>query len=591
MQRMVTYKILLEFNILFPEEDYNKYLSKLYEIPKKYLLDITSTFLRFRINDERVANLQELLGVWFRKNNETYANDFFKKIVEAEAKNKNKYVIINEITNLLILEAGLNSEASELKITETELEILFFKIYLAYNQQSTEKEKLASSTTEKLEFPLKLNALLLSQSFANSDLIEYDLKDSFVVQTAKAILFFEDIIKKETFKSLISAFYNYYEVDDYKNYIKRYLALSSLIFKSKKEGKIDISISEGPDKDKSQKFLEKFALSGSYEENDIDFKLVRNKPLLKIDDNKFRIIFPLFVIEKLYNGLYFKLKEINDSLSNKEKVKNLRSEITYQFSEKRLLYQLIERSFGNKYVQKSGQEIDLSGVDGFVDYYIRNGNKVFLFESKDILINAEIKQSYDFGRIEQELKKKLYFEEKNNKKVPKAILQIINSIKTLLDGQFSLDEKYKPNSLKIYPIIILHNRQLEILGINQLIKSWFIEELKLLADESYNIDKIKDIIIMNIDSFIIFSDRIKSKEINLTETIDNYLNYTDQASFDKKKFKNQEEVNDIFRNSCISFSGFMKNKHEWKLPSIFGEKGYSLFSPILNQKDFFEESG
>ncbi len=80
---MVIYKILLEFNILFPEEDYKEYLDKLYKIPKKYIFDFASTFLRYKINDERISNIKILLGIWFRKDNKTYANDLFKKIVDS----------------------------------------------------------------------------------------------------------------------------------------------------------------------------------------------------------------------------------------------------------------------------------------------------------------------------------------------------------------------------------------------------------------------------------------------------------------------------------------------------------------------------
>ncbi len=175
---MVTYKIILEFDIIFPDEDYKEYLGKLIEIPKKYIYDFSSTFLRYRIQDEQVSNLQKLLSIWFRKENESYANDLIKRIRAAESKNKNQYIIINEVTNLLIFEAGFENEVIELKICEPELEILFFKIYLAFNQKSTEHEKLAGSSTNHLVFPQKLNALLLSQTIVNSDITEYNINES-----------------------------------------------------------------------------------------------------------------------------------------------------------------------------------------------------------------------------------------------------------------------------------------------------------------------------------------------------------------------------------------------------------------------------
>lgn len=52
------------------------------------------------------------------------------------------------------------------------------------------------------------------------------------------------------------------------------------------------------------------------------------------------------------------------------------------------------------------------GIIAEPDYYIRNGNKIFLFESKDILIPSETKVSNDYENISSELKKRLYYEEK-----------------------------------------------------------------------------------------------------------------------------------------------------------------------------------
>ncbi|MBN1618412.1 hypothetical protein JW887_03660 [Candidatus Dojkabacteria bacterium] len=152
---MTTHKVLLEFKVLFHQEDYNLYLEKIVEIPQKYIIDFVPTFLRFKLDDESVSNIPTLLGRWFSRTNEKYANYIYSLIIANENITKNKYIIINEITNLLILEAGLKSQASELKMSEVDLEVLFFKIYLAYNQKCTENENLASLTTKFLGFPQK----------------------------------------------------------------------------------------------------------------------------------------------------------------------------------------------------------------------------------------------------------------------------------------------------------------------------------------------------------------------------------------------------------------------------------------------------
>lgn len=579
---MVSRKVILEFNALFAEENYNDYCQRISEIPQQFLYDFASTYLRFKTSDEKVSNLQTLLGTWFRKENEIYANEIYKSILKLEQQNGYKYLIINELTNLLIFEASLNSQKKELEITESELEILFFKIYLAFNQKTTENEHLAGESTEDLKFPYRIYALLLSQTLNYGDISNYNLKESVITQSAKAIIFFEFISANKEFANHLDEFNKYYNVKDHIEFLKEYLGLLFLILRSKDEGKIDISIPAGNEYDRRELFFNEIAITEPYSSLDTDFKLLRSYPLIKVKERKYRIISPLFTIEKFYNGLYFKFKDINDSISEELRIKDIRAELTYRFSEKHLLYDILKRCYDNKFIQKTGEEITRSGNDGFVDYYLRNGNKVFLFESKDILINAQIKQSQDFDRIEPELKKKLYYEEKNGKKELKAIFQLIESIKTLLDGNFNCDNQYKPNSIRIYPIIILHNKQLETLGINQIIRQWWRDEIITLKAQSYNTVNIKGAVILNIDTLILQSDNIRLNKIKLENIIDGYLNEIDQDRLMKKKFESEEARKSAFQNACIPFSDYFYHNTSWKLPSIFEEKGLTLFREEQN---------
>lgn len=52
--------------------------------------------------------------------------------------------------------------------------------------------------------------------------------------------------------------------------------------------------------------------------------------------------------------------------------------------------------------KKSGEEIkNTYNIDAEPDYYIRNGNKIYLFESKDILIPSEVKISNVILKLQQ----------------------------------------------------------------------------------------------------------------------------------------------------------------------------------------------
>lgn len=574
---MVTRRVVLEFDAIFPEEDYKEYCGRISEIPQQFLNDFASTYLRYSINDERISNLKKLFGKWFRMENIKFAKEIHGRIEEIERKRGYKYLIINDITNLLLFEESLRSVKKRLEVSETELEILFFKIYLAYNQKSTENESLVGESTKELEFPYRINALLATQSIKHGDISHYNLKEAAICQTAKAITFFEFISSNGDFNSHLSLFNKHYSVRNHIEFLKEYLKLIIQLLRTKDEGKIDIVFPKGDEFERPLLFYNEIAITDPYSDLDIDFKLIRNFPLIKVEERKFRIISPLFTIEKFYNGLYFIFKEINASLPKEKRIKDIRSDLTYRFSEKHLLYELIGRCYNKKYIQKSGEEIAKSGLDGFVDYYIRNGNKVFLFESKDILINAEVKQSHDYKQIEAELKKKLYFEDKAGKRDLKAILQLIESIKVLLDCKFAIDNQYKPNSIRIYPIIVLHNRQLETLGINQILRFWWKNEMENLGKEGYVTDNINDVIILNVDTLILNSDNINAGIFKLEDVIDSYLNDTNQELLSKRKYRSIGQRKSVFQDSCITFSDYVMSRFKWKLPSMFEEKGLTLF--------------
>ncbi len=200
----------------------------------------------------------------------------------------------------------------------------------------------------------------------------------------------------------------------------------------------------------------------------------------------------MFVLELVHKGLFFKLSEINRSLSKEEKVKgDFRGFYCNEFSEKYLFYKIVNTIFNNRYIEYSGSQIKVFNIEAEPDYYIRNGNKIFLFESKDILINKSIKPTYNFSKYEPEFKKKLYFEENKGKIENKAVLQLTINIERILKMELPIDTRYKHRSIFIYPIIVLHYHQFDIAGLNVIVNSWFAYELNLLKIKGLNIDRIK----------------------------------------------------------------------------------------------------
>ena len=123
------------------------------------------------------------------------------------------------------------------------------------------------------------------------------------------------------------------------------------------------------------------------------------------------------------------------------------------------------------YRPQTGQELKPLVGDGEPDFLLRHGAKVFVFEFKDILLDAPTKHCGDFDRILNELKEQFVLStidkqtgKKKKKSKDKGIRQLLafisNKLPILLKNITSI------NGFTIYPIIVYTDRNLEIEGIN-----------------------------------------------------------------------------------------------------------------------------
>lgn len=569
---MITKKVILSFENVFKNEDYVNYLDKLNTIPQNFLFEFSTHFLNFEQSNPLLNNHTELIKKWFSK--ETNFTSEINNIIEDFITiNKREVVIINPRTSLTIFENALQYKNEiESNLDDFELEVLLFKIYLSFNQLLNINDNKILATSEKNIYGVsESTALAIAISLPTFDITNFKLNESFITQFIRSVFLFEFLSNNINAESILHAFYEKYSIQSYNEYLKKIILLSITIIMECKSGYIDLHLDNDDDFKEKIKFLE--CLSVNNLEDIVDYRNVRARPLLKIDEQTYRIIFPLFVIEKMYNGLYFMLKEINDHFEKDKQIK-YRQLITFNFSEKHILYKILDRTFENKFIKIPGEKITIKGG---IDYYIRNGNKVFIFESKDILISAENKNSYDFNINYKDIKDKLYYECKKNKVDNKAVKQLINFIKILQDGKFKEDILFKKKSIRVYPIIIIHNRQLNILGLNRIINDWYQKELELLKEESYDISKLNMITIIDIDTLILFHEQINSGEIKFEKILDEYLDYIDEEKIKSKKFKSNDEAKSFVLDQLIPFELFIKRRYKWRLPKLFQEKKSSIF--------------
>lgn len=583
MNKIVTPSQLIEFSTVFKEtpKDLNGYLGG---ISRNKLLTITSFMLGFANRNSKFDSYYELLGMFFCAENNELANQIYKILQTFEAKVKVPLKIINPLTALQIFEYSFDRVDENETQTKAEIERNIFKAILFQNEMNTTKQMEAFKSTEGIKMPFRIPLLAMSQSLPFSELINYDQGELLAGQIIKSIFLFEFLEFHPRTNTLLSAFLKYFDCETWMVYLKKIMPLAFSVLKNPNEAHTDISVLPGANFEKSCEFIEKLIIKDSDSIEDYDFKKIRARPFYKISEGVYRTIYSLFIIEILHKGVYFKLNEINlelnKTLPNSDRIKNFRSLYCDDFSERHLLYTIMESIYKGRYVKYTGSDIKASGLDAEPDYYIRTDDSIFLFESKDILLNAEVKSSYNFPLHEAEFGKKLYFEyEKNGKISNKAVLQLVKNIVRCLNLEIPVDNSHNPNIQKIYPIIVLHDHIYKVSGLNFMVNQWYLAELEKLHREGVNIQNIRPLTVIDIDTFIFHQDIMRDQKIFLEEIIESYHVFT--ALTDGSLSPHLDILKQQVYDKSISFSVFLTNivkqRGIFTSPKMIMEKGLKLF--------------
>lgn len=567
------YAIPLPYNLIFPEEAPQELFEYFNGIDKEFLKKAGAFLLGLNNRNSKWEDPKDFVALFFSQGNADIANQILLKIENLG--DEYKYTIPYEVSSLKLFEYVFDNEIpNENILSQEQQEVNIFKAYLLLNQLTTEEAgKITAVSLIDVPADRKPAAALIANHFHNFDLTNYDLDKLFSTQMIRSIMLFEFLENEPKAKPLLKEFYQKFEVTDYKDFLKRLIPISTAIAMKNKESYTDIDVSNNKDLKSNIDFLEKFSVEDADKIEGFDFKGLRSKPMYKVEEGLYRIISPLFALELLYNGLYWKLKETNEALPDEERIKDFNGMKTLKFSEIFCLHKILKKYFGNRYLQYSGEQLD-ANYEGAPDYYVRNGKRIFLFESKDILTTAEVKESTDFLKIEKLLSDKLY--------KPKGIMQIIANVKKALTNNFGFDNKINPNTVIIYPILVLHNRMFMTAGMNKLLNHWFNDELEKLRQEGFNLSKVRPLVIIDIDTLIFNQDVFINKRLDfencLIEYQEAYINFTTVG----RKYVSEKAALDALKASYMPFSFFLDSKVDKlgyrKIPAELREKGYTLFN-------------
>ncbi len=254
-----------------------------------------------------------------------------------------------------------------------------------------------------------------------------------------------------------------------------------------------------------------------------DYKVFRNYPLIKIDDITFVAISKTLCLDRIYNSILFAFKKINGTIG--KPISNVLSDYASKFSEEFLFYGVLKNvfSYNDKLIELSGSECRAIHKGAEPDYYVRDWNNVFLFEYKDPLFNADTKTSLDINEVKQYLENK--FIHKTEADQSSAIEQLVNNICRIRNNEFKWDTRIIGKKATIYPILVMGNPLFTSPGFAPIFKYYYKQELETrgLADA-----KIKDLVVIDIDTLVLYQNDFANKYIKLKDVIEDYYRYLKQ---------------------------------------------------------------
>ena len=255
---------------------------------------------------------------------------------------------------------------------------------------------------------------------------------------------------------------------------------------------------------------------------DDDLNALRSKPVYKIADNKFAILFSKFFVDKLFPGLLFDMASTLASIGTFDDIvvayRSIKQQVGERFSEQYMLYRTLVNTLSRRMpVRICGQDLHKVVKSGEPDYYARRNNRVFVFEFKDVRLDSQTISSCDYETIRQKLYNTFVFNEEGK---PKGVKQLAHVIEEKLHEILSKIDTAVPNGkLKIYPVLVYTDGSFDIEGINYYLNGEFRKVIGSVDDRF----QVKDLVMVNLNLLMKLENYFRNGKIDLDKVVNEYL--------------------------------------------------------------------
>ncbi len=255
---------------------------------------------------------------------------------------------------------------------------------------------------------------------------------------------------------------------------------------------------------------------------DDDLNALRSKPVYKIADDKFAILFSKFFVDKLFPGLLFDMASTLASIGTFDDevvaYRSIKQQVGERFSEQYMLYRTLVNTLSRRLpVRICGRDLHKVVKSGEPDYYARRNNRVFVFEFKDVRLDSQTISSCDYETIRQKLYNTFVFNEEGK---PKGVKQLANVIENKLPEIISKIDTAVPNGkLKIYPVLVYTDGSFDIEGINYYLNGEFRKVIGSVDDRF----QVKDLVMVNLNLLMKLENYFRNGKIDLDKVVNEYL--------------------------------------------------------------------
>lgn len=477
-------------------------------------------------------------------------------------------VVAFDNTPLELLRIAFSIHPTEMRevspMRTDELQWKLTKVISQINQELMEYTSAATSNNNVAK-------LLLVNDASYKDIHKTDSKGQFIIQPIQAVRFFQLLESKPKYEGLLHAFYEWYGISSWKEYVKTIYSLSLQCFK---EG---TGIYPSSMIDANTEFLKRsvidrltidvnkevvpYACPDEYDDKgNSDYKEFKGRPLFKLGNGDYVIHNQAILVDRLFQGLYFDFRFIASRLDEKHPdVANL---FTSDFVEKTLFVSVVRDCICScRYM--AYDEDELVGIHrltqselGYPDFFIRSkSNKTaILFECKDIRLNAWIKEQRDYEMLERELRNKIVSKtyqldriNKCHKDLPKpkriGIGQLAGHAANIRRHQFPWATDLS-SDVVVYSVLVIADNRLIYDGLPLLAQQWYRECLES-EGLTYSVHD-RPLIMMSPLTFIKYKNRFKTHGFE----------YFFEKYYDAISLK-PESTADLF-NNVMSFDTFME---------------------------------